>query len=273
MGCYTQTCTVKTKGQGEMANRIWIFDLDGTLIQAGRSYGRTILEFVQLMLDVFGWRSPHWFETASLVNSLDYKQFETWGASRDRLPSTLVEVYRQLCSKVGVPYDEDLALRIWRLGESASSLEFYRQDHLIPGVEETLNFLQSKGDLLFVLTKGDLVTQRRKWWGYKLGRWFPTPFEFIVVRWEPALGYPGDKKEVMIDLRRLYPDRRIYMAGDSIKADIIPAVEVGLTAIHIPPYWRWHWQRGKPLLPKGVIELREIREIIERYDELTSRSA
>jgi len=246
--------------------RVWAFDLDGTLIEAARYYGRAQLRFIQLMMDNLGWQSPRWLEIAQLADRIDRELVGRWGGSRDRFPGALVQCYQQLCEKAGVDVDEAVSLVAWRIGESAFAPENYHPDLVIPGVEEVLDFLTERGDEIFVVTRGDPVVQWRKWEGCELFRWFPRS-RFIVVRWEPAFGYPGDKAEVLVDLRAEFPGRKAYMVGDSVEGDIIPAALVGMTPIYIPAYWRWV-PDNEDRLPAGAVILRGIREIVERYGDL-----
>lgn len=250
------------------AGRLWIFDLDGTLIATSRAYGYAVVEFIKLMLDVFAQRTPTVEEIDELRREIDNERVEAYGAVCHRFPVSLVICYCQLCEKLGIPVDKGVISRVYRIGERAFSIDFYRRDQLIPGVEETLDFLEAQGDDLLVLTKGDPLVQWRKWWGYNLGRWFPTSKEFRVVRWEPRAGYPGDKGPLLAELREEYPERKIYMVGDSVPSDMIPAVEAGVIAVHIPAYGKWEWRSETPPLPEGVISLKKITDIVEKYNEL-----
>lgn len=251
-----------------MDERLWIFDLDNTLVATPRSYGYAIVEFIRLMLDVFSWRAPYWITIVELISEIDNKRVDDYGGARHRFPGSLVICYWRLCEQVGMPKDGEITFLVRRIGESAFSWDFYRQDQLIPGVEETFNFLKAQGDDLLILTRGDPDVQWLKWEGYDLGRWFPTEKEFRVIRWEPIAGYPGDKGKELAKLRKEYPERGIYSVGDSIRSDIVPAAEAEMIPIYIPAYSRWDRGLETPSLPDETIVLKKIAEIIERYDEL-----
>lgn len=249
-----------------MAGRLWVFDLDGTLIATSRAYGYAALEFVRFMLDTFARKAEHWFEIAQLLRKIGNEQTEIYGAARHRFPGSMAICYQQLCNQRGIPEDEAIVLRVLQIGEKAFDREFYRRDQLLPGVEETLNFLWAQGDNLFVLTKGDPDVQWPKWEEYNLDRWFPTSREFRVVPWDPSVGHSGDKGPVLAELREEYPKRKIYMVGDSVPSDMIPAVEAGVIGVHIPAYSKWEWRSETPPLPEGVIPLKKIADIIEEYE-------
>lgn len=251
-----------------MAGRLWVFDLDDTLVPTSQFYSYATVKFLNLMLDTFGGRAPDWFVIAQLFRKIDNDRVKIHGNAHHRFPGSLTICYRQLCKQVGVPVDEGVVAWVRRIGEEVFSLDLYLQDALIPGVEETLDFLEARRDEILVLTKGDLLIQWRKWQGYRLERWFPTSKEFRVVRWDPRLGYPGDKGQVLVELRGKYPQRKIYMVGDSVDSDIIPAIEAGVSPIYIPAYGRWSWRPVTSPLPEGVKKIAKITVLIDEYDQL-----
>jgi len=251
--------------EGDMS-RVWAFDLDNTLIEASRFYGYAILDFIRLMMEVLEWKTLSWWEIGQLVSQVDRELVERWGASRDRFPAALMQCYRRLCDFVEVPCDEAVSRAAWRIGEKAFASGNYSPRLIIPGVENVLNCLSRQDDKLFIVTKGDPVVQRRKWQGCKFQRWFPRD-HFLVVRWEPAAGYSGDKTGALLELCERYPYCKCYMVGDSIKDDILPALRAGMTGIHIPSNWRWHSGEPPLPLPNGAIRLKRIAEILEVFPE------
>jgi putative hydrolase of the HAD superfamily len=246
-------------------DRVWVFDLDATLIETGPLYGQAELAFAQLIMKALP--RPHRpLAVLQLVDEIDLKLVERWGGSRDRFPASLCHCYRQLCERVGITPDERVERDVWWWGESAFDPDKYGPDLLIPDVEKVLDFLTcAKSDTLLVLTAGDPAVQGAKWEGCGLRRWFSED-RLIIVRWEPAAGYPGDKTEELVALRGRYPGRKIFMVGDSISSDIVPAIGAGIKAIHIPSNWGWRPDEQK--LPKGAVVLERIVQIRDRYDEL-----
>ncbi|MCG9791809.1 HAD family hydrolase [Flavobacterium algicola] len=104
---------------------------------------------------------------------------------------------------------------------------------LLDGVEETLKSLH--GDYkLVVATKGDLLDQRRKLHNSGLGKYF----HHIEVM--------SDKQQVdYLDLLKrleIQPEE-FLMIGNSLKSDILPVLEIGGTAIHIPFHTTWAHER------------------------------
>nr|WP_320118984.1 HAD family hydrolase [uncultured Marinifilum sp.] len=100
---------------------------------------------------------------------------------------------------------------------------------LIDGIVEALENLQGKYKLV-VATKGDLLDQERKLKKSGLQKYF----HHIEVM--------SDKKEE--DYRKLIEHLDIkpeefLMVGNSLKSDVLPVLNLGAKAIHIPFYTTW----------------------------------
>jgi len=100
---------------------------------------------------------------------------------------------------------------------------------LLDGVEEVLKSLQGKYKLI-VATKGDLLDQERKLEKSNLLAYF----HHIEVM--------SDKKEKdyqkLIKHLDIHPSE-LLMIGNSLKSDILPLIEVGAAAIHVPFHTTW----------------------------------
>ncbi|RED18700.1 HAD family hydrolase [Pontivivens insulae] len=95
---------------------------------------------------------------------------------------------------------------------------------LLPGVEETIESL-SASHTLWIITKGDLFDQERKVAASGLGEHFT---QVHIVSEKSAGTY-----------RRLFGDRPAMMIGNSPRSDILPALEAGANAVHIPYETTW----------------------------------
>lgn len=100
---------------------------------------------------------------------------------------------------------------------------------LLDGVEEVLKELQGKYRLI-VATKGDLLDQERKLEKSGLLKYF----HHVEVM--------SDKKESdyvkIVNHLDIEPEE-FLMIGNSLKSDILPLVEIGASAIHIPYHTTW----------------------------------
>ncbi len=104
---------------------------------------------------------------------------------------------------------------------------------LLDGVEETLEALNGKYKLV-VATKGDLLDQRRKLHNSGLGHYF----HHIEVM--------SDKKEKDYEdlLKRLeIKAEEFFMIGNSLKSDVLPVLNIGGHAVHIPFHTTWEHEK------------------------------
>lgn len=107
---------------------------------------------------------------------------------------------------------------------------------LLEGIEETLEALSSRGQLVLV-TKGDLLHQETKLAASGLGDRF-TGIEIV-----------SDKTPATF--RRLFERYGVdpacaVMAGDSMRSDVAPALEAGAWAAFVPQALAWSHESAPP---------------------------
>lgn len=123
---------------------------------------------------------------------------------------------------------------------------------LLDGVQETLDNLKDNYRLI-VATKGDLLDQERKLKKSGLEHYFhhiEIMSEKKVADYQKLLKHLDCKPE------------NFLMLGNSIKSDIIPVLELGANAAHIPYHVTWtHEQLEHNLKHNSFIELKIINEI------------
>lgn len=125
---------------------------------------------------------------------------------------------------------------------------------LLDGVTETLDTLKGKYRLV-VATKGDLLDQERKLKNSGLQEYF----HHIEIM--------SDKKEA--DYQKLLKHldckpEHFLMLGNSIKSDILPVLEIGGYAAHIPYHVTWsHEQHEHHLEHDNFMELKSIDEVLK----------
>ncbi len=121
---------------------------------------------------------------------------------------------------------------------------------LLDGVEETLQNLHAKNRRLIIATKGDLLDQQRKLAKSGLEKYF----HHIEVM--------SDKKEE--DYLRLLNHQDIdpkdfLMVGNSLKSDILPVLNIGGSAIHIP--YHTTWAHEDVAVPENTAHYHEVQQI------------
>ena len=125
---------------------------------------------------------------------------------------------------------------------------------LLEGVEELLKKLQPKYRLI-VLTKGDLLDQERKLERSGLS----TYFHHVEVL--------SDKKEKNYSdlLEHLQIDpAKFLMIGNSLKSDVLPLLNIGARAVHVPFHTTWqHEEVMEPIEHKGYLTISKLGDILD----------
>ena len=124
---------------------------------------------------------------------------------------------------------------------------------LIDGVEEVLKKLN--GDYRLVMaTKGDLLDQERK----LINSGLEKHFHHIEIM-------SNKRRE---DYQKLFKHldcqpEHFLMVGNSIKSDVLPVLELGGFAIHVPYHTTWaHEQVTQKVDQPGFVQVNKITEIL-----------
>ncbi len=117
--------------------------------------------------------------------------------------------------------------------------------HLLDGVEETITTLAAKRPLMLV-TKGDLFDQESKIARSGLGDLFRT---VEVVTTKDRSTYKAITEKLGV------APSRFLMVGDSLKSDILPVLDIGGNAIHVPYHTTWKHEE----VPSDVVDRYDFR--------------
>ena len=135
---------------------------------------------------------------------------------------------------------------------------------LLDGIEATLDALATQGRLVLV-TKGDLLHQEAKLAASGLGDRFAgieivsdkTPATFTRI----------------FDCYGVQPARAV-MAGDSMRSDVLPAIEAGGWGAYIPQPLAWdHEHAPAPVNHHRFAQLRSLAELPEWIDRIARLDA
>lgn len=128
---------------------------------------------------------------------------------------------------------------------------------LLDGIEEVLRSLQGKYKLI-VATKGDLLDQERKLENSNLLQYF----HHVEVM--------SDKKEKdylkLVNHLEIKPSE-LLMIGNSLKSDVLPLVQIGASAIHVPFHTTWvHEEVTEDLSSKvEYFTISNIKEVVALF--------
>ena len=129
---------------------------------------------------------------------------------------------------------------------------------LIEGVEQTIKVLSDKYCLM-VITKGDLLDQERKIKNSKIFGFFKN---FIVVSEKNEQTYLNVLEKNKIEINEF------LMVGNSIKSDILPVLNIGAKAIHIPYKITWEHEDIKlDKIPKNYLKIDSILSLLPMLND------
>lgn len=222
------TCGLQTLGV--------IFDGDDTLWSSEPLYddARSQARFI---VSKSGLDGAQWEERERIV---DVQNVAKFSYSTERFPSSCVQAYEELCQSSGRAIEQPVAERILRTARSV----FERDPPLVPGARETLALLRSQGARLALLTKGDHELQLRRVERSGLREFFH------VIRIVPEKS-PEIIREVVAALG--VDAGSAWMVGNSMRSDVVPAMNAGIRAVRIPAHVWEHERTHDHLIPDGVI--------------------
>lgn len=120
---------------------------------------------------------------------------------------------------------------------------------LLPGVREAV-VIVAETHRIVVVTKGDLLDQEAKLARSGLGDLF-SAFEVVSEK---------DAKTYAAVMRRLGVEpSRFVMVGNSVKSDVLPVLEAGGSAVHVPYHLSWALDRA----PAGSAEFVTLGSLAE----------
>ncbi|MCG3162000.1 MAG: hypothetical protein JMDDDDMK_03228 [Acidobacteria bacterium] len=134
---------------------------------------------------------------------------------------------------------------------------------LLDGVEETITTLAASHDLMLI-TKGDLFEQHAKIARSGLADHF-SRVEIVPVKIRETY-------QSITAKHKINPER-FLMIGNSIRSDILPVIEIGGRAIHIPYETTWEHEvvPEEELAGREFVRLAHIRELLTLIDQYRSR--
>jgi putative hydrolase of the HAD superfamily len=133
---------------------------------------------------------------------------------------------------------------------------------LLDGVDEVVTQLADQGHRLIVVTKGDLFHQESKVAGSGLADRF--------ARIEIVSEKDVDTYRRVMAVAGVAPER-FLMIGNSLKSDVLPVVELGGHAAHLPYVYTWELEHVPDADAErmGFHELTSIREVPELVKRLS----
>lgn len=242
-------------------NKIFISDMDDTLVPNHHDYDYAMFEFTKFVFERIGYRAPNLQAIVNLQVDIDLKNFEKMGIVMERFPTSMKDAFTEICNELDEPYTEEDLEVSYKIGMIAFDEERWKKQGLLKGVPETLDFLVSQGDELALMTRGDKRVQEKKIEVYGLGKWF-SPENIDIIE-------NGKKDRERFDKLIKDDGKNIYHIGNSVRSDVNPALEAGLKAIYVPCE-TWAYERKHDGVPdhSDVINLKKFSDIQKVYHKL-----
>lgn len=249
-------------------NKVFVFDLDDTLMTNVHDYAEPILDMARVIIRELGPKAPHVSVIIAKEEEIDKARVgevnpttgEKFLYSMERFPGTMVATYVFFCEKAKVKPKKSVERELYEIGMQAFNTARYR-DNIYPEAISTINFLNKQGDVSMLLSKGDARVQLNKFSALDAGHVFSR--SRIV---DSKL--PGSFKRITVG----YEERVFYSVGNDYEKDIMPALEAGFKGILIPVETWEVIGRMDEILAKvdrsRCLVLNKLSELKERYGEL-----
>ena len=247
------------KTRSKPSKRVFVWDLDDTLIWTSWAYSRAFGEFYEYMLQLYDYRliELRTLGTISedidknLVKEVNPETDKPYGYSMHRFPASLVKTYEWLCEHGYAKYQEAVARRARVIGMTAFDPLGYKKQGLVKGAEETLDFIKKQGDIQVLVTKGEQIVQESKIVNTNLDRWFGDNIRIVDTK----------DTDMFREVQTRFPGSPVFSVGNSYRSDIVPALEAGVYGIFIP-YYTWLGEK-----PPGDEEINTVR--VFKIDQIT----
>jgi putative hydrolase of the HAD superfamily len=218
------------------------FDADDTLWVNETYFRDTEERFAELL---------EGYETKNKIDQelfkVEMKNLELYGYGIKGFMLSMVESALELSHN---RVSQETIARILDLGKKMID----RPVELLDGVEEVLKTLEPKYRLI-VMTKGDLLDQERKLEKSGLSKYFHH-VEVLSDKKEHNYQALLDHLEINVN--------EFLMVGNSLKSDVIPILNIGAKAIHVPFHTTWVHEMvsKKEEEMNGHLKLNHIKDVL-----------
>lgn len=212
-----------------MKNQNVLIDLDDTLAHCNK--------YFDIVIDQFADQIETWFASFKISQAevkqkqleIDLASVQTFGFTIEHFPQSFVDTYEHFSAVAGRGTSMREMDFLRKLGSSVYEQKVEPYPHML----ETLQALQVDGHRLYLYTGGDLKVQTNKVEQLNLRQFFD---DRIFIRQHKTL---ETLEEILKEHR--FERRETWMIGNSLRTDVIPAMETGINAIYIPAEREWEY--------------------------------
>lgn len=185
----------------------------------------------------------------AIFDEIEIANIRVNGYGAKNFAHNMVQCYKHLAERAVEP--EDLH-RIIRFADRI----LHQPIEMLPGVEETLDYLVHQSHDLILFTKGSVEEQRHKIDRSPVGRYFRS---FEIVKEKDVAAYQD-----LVQRHDLRPSLT-WMIGNSPKSDINPALAAGLNAVFVPHERTWSLENTALADPGDAV-----LKVVTRFADLQS---
>lgn len=253
-----------------MSKKVLVFDLDDTLVDNVHDYAEPILDGIRTIIRTLGPKAPHVTKIALMEQEIDLARRRDinpntghfFGYSMERFPGSLAEVYRRICKESCTHSLAEVEAELYQIGLRAFDESMYKRK-IKPGVLETIDFLNDRGDICMLLTKGDKRVQSKK---------IAALGQASLRFWSGIKIVENKTPEIFKRMVRRFEGYSFYSVGNSYESDIVPALAVGFKGVLIYVE-TWETIGKREEIFRGVDHSRclvfdDISQIQSEYDKL-----
>lgn len=189
-------------------------------------------------------------QVRDIFDQIELVNIKVNGYGAKNFAHNMVQCYRHLAEREVQPDD------LHKIRSFADRI-FHQPIEMLPGVEETLDYLLHRSHDLILFTKGSPEEQRHKIDRSPVGRYFR---EAEIVKEKDVTAYRD------LAARLGLSSERTWMIGNSPKSDVNPALEAGLNAVYVPHARTWVLEKTDLRAPgpgqlKIVTEFRDLQSL------------
>jgi putative hydrolase of the HAD superfamily len=228
-----------------MTRQHLIFDADDTLWESNVVFEQVISDFLDWVEHPELGRD----EIRRILDDIEHANSAAHGYGAKVFARSLEETFREVTAHE--PRAEDLDTIRGLVRRLA-----WEEIEIIPGVPETLAELATRHDLV-MLTKGEREEQRLKIEVSGLAGLFRRA---VIVPEKDVGTYRRLVEEDGLD------PGLTWMIGNSPRSDILPAVEAGLRAAHVPNPHTWRLEQAQlPDAHPAILRLPDFKALLEYF--------
>jgi putative hydrolase of the HAD superfamily len=244
------------KKEKTMQKQNILFNLDDTLAECNKYFTQVIEQFAEQMTEWFAGVTKEQIKQKQL--QIDMKAIDSHGLTSERFPESFVDTYTHFSDLTGRKTEESEIKMLRELGFKVFQIPV----EPLPYMNETLQQLKDEGHDLYLHTGGDEPNQRRKIAQLELAAYFEH--RIFISKHKDTTALNDIMKTMDFD------PKITWMVGNSLRTDIVPALEMGINTIYIPTKTEWKYNVVEVNVePKGAFftlnSLNEVPEAIREY--------